>query len=651
MRSQSDPCTLFHLVPDDEYTFMALCDPNNEQFVSPSRNGQLGLEVGCHVPSVPCPPLITTLGRDADLTLRITDFRNRMSRIHVAFKFNPGSKHVVLSVQSEATSSVSYAAIPKTADKKKQEETASVQEQGSKGVHVGKTFIGGGVICYEHDYEIRITSYRFRLLWLYDSVESGDRALRGHQKSLKRLSQYDPMDCDTTRLSTVGKLDFEEIEDLREDIGSGAFGTVSRRVDRRTGDVFAVKQANLENPQTAEWLFRVFRMEIAIMQDLNHPNIIPFLGDQHLDTDRPKYFMPAREGKLSDLALGTEAAGIRSFSNSVLKQMLSALDYTASKGVIHRDLKPDNILYYRLPDHLPSKDKFCFQLADFGLAQYTAVAKSFDVGTPLYMAPELCPEKSKVKARQSPKIDIWSLFATMVAINPQFVDFPPQSKDYAVILNALRAEGVKDSCGPMGRLNPRRRPSAAQMLKYFFNGEGLTTPLSDISEIEPADEADEADEAAEADKADKNNETDKMGPSSTPVPSNPQQTEDDDGSTLRQPNVTALESGSASHTGNNSGSTVQQLSAASSPQRIEDHQTSTQSRSPLSSAAPTILNRRNRQPQPKPGRKRGAGVAKRTAKPRAARARTQPRRAHRLPDLEIPSGGTFSTPRAFVNRR
>lgn len=83
----------------------------------------------------------------------------------------------------------------------------------------------------------------------------------------------------------------------------------------------------------------------------------------------------------------------------ILEQMLRALDYLASKNLIHCDIKPENILYTTR-----SKD-YRFQLADFRLAQYRSVAKSF-ASTFYYQAPKFNPNLSKVYVEQSYKSDI-----------------------------------------------------------------------------------------------------------------------------------------------------------------------------------------------------------------------------------------------------
>lgn len=198
--------------------------------------------------------------------------------------------------------------------------------------------------------------------------------------------------------------------------------------------------------------------------------------------------MPLREESLTKLVKARPIADYRQLCLNVLEQMLSALDYLANNNLVHRDLKPDNILYYTLPDD----GSLHFQLADFGLAHYSSLATTI-CGTGYYQAPELYPEKSKVYAPQSPKMDVWSLFATIVAVDSQFKQFPPMTSDYGIVLSALEARAPQSFLEPMARLHPDRRASAAQMLAGWFHGKGLTTPRWKIPSIEPqANEAPQA---------------------------------------------------------------------------------------------------------------------------------------------------------------
>ncbi|KAK3936911.1 kinase-like domain protein [Diplogelasinospora grovesii] len=176
------------------------------------------------------------------------------------------------------------------------------------------------------------------------------------------------------------------------------------------------------------------------MERLSHAHIIEYLGQQHFHTLSPEIFMPLREGSLTGLIKTTPIPDYSDFCLNVLRQMLSALDYL---------------------------------LADFELAHHRSLAITI-CGTGYFQAPELWPEKSKVSAPQSPKMDIWSLFVTMVAVDSR----------------ALEAKASQSKLEPIARLDPDRRASAAQMLVQFFEGRGLTTPRSKIPPIKPkADKA------------------------------------------------------------------------------------------------------------------------------------------------------------------
>jgi serine/threonine protein kinase len=83
--------------------------------------------------------------------------------------------------------------------------------------------------------------------------------------------------------------------------------------------------------------------------------------------------------------------------------MLQAFDCLAWKGIVHRDEKPENILYVSQPS-----GQYQFQLRDFGLCNRVVNAATF-AGTRLYMAPKMFR-----KGGQTSKLDVWSLFVTML---------------------------------------------------------------------------------------------------------------------------------------------------------------------------------------------------------------------------------------------
>lgn len=156
--------------------------------------------------------------------------------------------------------------------------------------------------------------------------------------------------------------------------------------------------------------------------------------------------------------------------------MLGALDYLACENLIHRDVKPDNILFKKFGDD------YLFQLADFGLTNHQSQAKTI-CGTRYYCAPELAPHITGIHANQSPKMDIWSLCATMFAVRSGFTVFPPATNDYSVIVEQIRTNAANTRLEPMARLHPDLRASAAQMLVHLFGGKGMTTAPSSVVPI------------------------------------------------------------------------------------------------------------------------------------------------------------------------
>jgi serine/threonine protein kinase len=111
--------------------------------------------------------------------------------------------------------------------------------------------------------------------------------------------------------------------------------------------------------------------------------------------------MSLKEGTLGSLV--ESGADTLVIANSVFPQMLRALDCIAWKGIIHRDVRPENILYISQPD-----GQYQFQLGDFGLCN-RAIDATTHAGSDLYMAPEMFR-----KAGQTSKLDVWSLFVTML---------------------------------------------------------------------------------------------------------------------------------------------------------------------------------------------------------------------------------------------
>lgn len=181
-------------------------------------------------------------------------------------------------------------------------------------------------------------------------------------------------------------------------------------------------------------------------------------------------FTKLKEGSVQDLISQDLFTRDPSSVDPLLHQMLQALDYLAYNDMIHRDVKPENILYTSLPH-----GGYTFQLTDFGLCNVVSDAHTY-AGTPVYMAPEvLC----NLRIKQTPKVDVWSLFVTIIyAMNAGGYRDKPLHTDEEKIKAVLEAanDELLQPIRLMAMVNPDRRASAAKMLNDVFHGKGLTTP-------------------------------------------------------------------------------------------------------------------------------------------------------------------------------
>lgn len=278
----TNPKTLFHLVPDNQVAHDALLHPDNKRFVSQSSKGA-GLEVGCHVPSIPQGHVITRLGRDADLILRESTRQRPISAIHVAFEINPATHLVLLSVRSKRVSSVTFRPLD-TQDEEDQEDQKDKEDSEQKEI------TGDGVILYAQNYSISIGSYGFELVWRTisdrDTNANADAlkalAIQSFETSLQKLqnirsrdrpTEYDDseyLSWHVTRLNTANSPRFEEIEQLRKEIGEGAFGKVYKAVDRMSGHNFAIKIVEIKAYGSIDDARARIHREIKVMERLKH---------------------------------------------------------------------------------------------------------------------------------------------------------------------------------------------------------------------------------------------------------------------------------------------------------------------------------------------------------------------------------------------
>ena len=227
--------------------------------------------------------------------------------------------------------------------------------------------------------------------------------------TLKRDSSVSPSELDQLQSSMVDRYQ------LIRRVGQGATATVYLARDLRHDRPVALK-VSLPNLVSSLDAGRFMR-EIEIIAKLTHPHILPLL-DSGTALGRPYYVTPFIEGaSLEDrLASGNPLPVEEAVRLGC--QIADALGYAHAAGILHRDIKPGNVLM--TGSHA--------LVADFGASRFlhqydddpSLTQPGFGIGTPLYMSPEQGAAESDLDGRS----DIYSLGCViheMLAGRPPFV--------------------------------------------------------------------------------------------------------------------------------------------------------------------------------------------------------------------------------------
>ena len=215
------------------------------------------------------------------------------------------------------------------------------------------------------------------------------------------------MTLDTTAPKQLGAYD------ILSKIAEGGMGTVYKARNRNTGEIVAVKviaAATAKNPI----LLQRFKREFLAAQALNHPNVVKAI-DYSDAMPHPFLAMEFVDGlsigqRIEQRGAYPEAEAVR-----LIAQVCDGLQSAHKQGLIHRDVKPDNILVTR--DGVA-------KLTDLGLVKevegdLNLTRTGRGLGTPHYMAPEQFRNAKTVDVRG----DIYSLGATLYAMVTGVVPF------------------------------------------------------------------------------------------------------------------------------------------------------------------------------------------------------------------------------------
>lgn len=282
---------------------------------------------------------------------------------------------------------------------------------------------------------------------------------------------------------------------LRSLLSAGGFGRVWLADDMSTGRVVAVKAVLASLADDSVVRRRMWR-EIRAFSRLSHPHIIGLLDSGDDPLTGPFVAMEYFDGR--PLAPETTQSVTLGDLLQIADQVLDALAYAHARGVLHRDLKPHNVLY-----RPQSGGGYEVRVLDFGLArvegdsdmQITAAGREV-VGTPTYMA----PEQATGQGSASPRSDLYSMG---ILIWELLTGEPPFSgtNASAIVLEHVRARlptlvprvGITVPAGLVSVLHqvlekePSRRPADAAELRALLRPYAHSaTATADVSSAEDA---------------------------------------------------------------------------------------------------------------------------------------------------------------------
>ncbi|XP_078174500.1 protein kinase superfamily protein isoform X2 [Carex rostrata] len=268
---------------------------------------------------------------------------------------------------------------------------------------------------------------------------------------------------------------------IGKQIGSGAFSVVWLGSHRRRGEV-AVKEMSLErlNKKLRDSLLS----EVSILSHINHPNIISYLDFMQ---DAGKIYLILEYCPGGDLSAYIHRHGRvpEATAKHFMRQLASGLQVLRDNNVVHRDLKPQNIL-------LSTNDESAvLKIADFGFAKSLnpySMAETL-CGSPLYMAPEVMQVQ-----KYDAKADLWSLGVILYQLVTGRTPYNGANQ-IQLLQNILKCSELRfppdvslsADCIDLCRKLLRRNPVERLTVEEFLNHQFLVEPSSDGSFRTPSD--------------------------------------------------------------------------------------------------------------------------------------------------------------------
>ncbi|CAL8331355.1 unnamed protein product [Lota lota] len=249
-------------------------------------------------------------------------------------------------------------------------------------------------------------------------------------------------------------------------IGDGNFAVVKECVERATGKEYALKIIDKAKCSGKEHLIE---NEVAVLRRVKHPNIIMLMEEVDSPTELCLVMELVKGGDLFD-AITSSAKYTERDASGMVYNLAGALKYLHSMSIVHRDVKPENLLVFEYPDGTK-----CLKLGDFGLATVVEGPLYTVCGTPTYVAPEIISETG-----YGLKVDVWAAGVITYILLCGFPPFRSESNHQEDLFEQILegrleypspywdpiSHSVKELIAHLLRVNPEERYSAQDVLSH-----------------------------------------------------------------------------------------------------------------------------------------------------------------------------------------
>ncbi|KAI9837477.1 MAG: hypothetical protein M1819_007125 [Sarea resinae] len=264
-------------------------------------------------------------------------------------------------------------------------------------------------------------------------------------------------------------------------IGQGSFGSVYLALHSVTGELMAVKQVEMPSndgrqiDHKKQQMVTALKHEIGLLRELQHPNIVQYLGSSSDDAHLNIFLEYVAGGSVAAM-LNSYGALQETLIRNFVRQILAGLAYLHGRDIIHRDIKGANVLV---------DNKGGIKISDFGISKRVEASSLLSSGaggnanrvslqgSVFWMAPEVVKQTSYTR-----KADIWSLGCLVVEMFTGTHPFPDCSQLQAIfrIGGGTATPTLPDEASEEGReflgrtfeLDYEKRPTAEELLSSPF---------------------------------------------------------------------------------------------------------------------------------------------------------------------------------------